>query len=111
MAKLDPEEMDFEELWLLYEGLTKILAKKIRAETLELERRLAQLNPTEPTGRAGGSGPEPIDLDAATLKFCKNTLIPQRQEETWSGRGKRPRWLIAAVQSGHNLEEFRIPWL
>ena len=28
--------------------------------------------------------------------------------ETWSGRGKRPCWLIAAVKSGQEIEEFRI---
>ena len=35
-----------------------------------------------------------------------NPLVPM---ETWSGRGKQPRWLVAALQSGHKLEEFRIP--
>jgi DNA-binding protein H-NS len=28
--------------------------------------------------------------------------------ETWSGRGKRPRWLMAAMKSGRKIEEFRI---
>ena len=28
--------------------------------------------------------------------------------ETWSGRGKRPRWLVAAMKSGRRIEEFRI---
>ena len=28
--------------------------------------------------------------------------------ETWSGRGKRPRWLVAAMKSGHKIEEFKI---
>jgi DNA-binding protein H-NS len=28
--------------------------------------------------------------------------------ETWSGRGKRPRWLVAAMKSGRKIEEFRI---
>jgi DNA-binding protein H-NS len=28
--------------------------------------------------------------------------------ETWSGRGKLPRWLAAAMKSGRKLEDFRI---
>jgi len=28
--------------------------------------------------------------------------------ETWSGRGKCPRWLIATMKSGRKIEEFRI---
>jgi DNA-binding protein H-NS len=26
----------------------------------------------------------------------------------WSGRGKQPRWLVAALQSGHKIEDFLI---
>jgi DNA-binding protein H-NS len=28
--------------------------------------------------------------------------------ETWSGRGKLPRWLVAAMKMGRKMEEFRI---
>jgi DNA-binding protein H-NS len=28
--------------------------------------------------------------------------------ETWSGRGKQPRWLVAAIKSGRKIEDFRI---
>ncbi|MGY2934962.1 hypothetical protein ACVWZ6_004564 [Bradyrhizobium sp. GM6.1] len=44
MRRQDLEAMDFEELWLLHEELTKILAEKITVEKRELEKRLAQLN-------------------------------------------------------------------
>lgn len=44
MRRQDLEAMDFEELWLLHEELTKILAEKITAEKRELEKRLSQLN-------------------------------------------------------------------
>jgi len=27
---------------------------------------------------------------------------------TWSGRGLRPKWLVAALQSGRTIEEFTI---
>ena len=51
MIRTDLETMDFNELWLLHEELTKILSEKITAEKLELEKRLAQLNPPEQISR------------------------------------------------------------
>jgi DNA-binding protein H-NS len=95
MGKLDLEAMDFDELWLLHEELTKILSEKITVEKRELEKRLAQLNPQEQTG----------DVGPKVLPKYSNPSAPA---ETWSGRGKQPRWLVAALQSGHQLEEFRI---
>ena len=111
MRKLDLEAMDFDELWLLHEHLTQILSEKISAEKLELEKRLAQLNRAEPIAETKGSSPEKrLDrpprrkYPKVLPKYCN----PSAPEETWSGRGKQPRWLAAALQSGHRLEEFRI---
>jgi DNA-binding protein H-NS len=33
---------------------------------------------------------------------------PQNQQETWTGRGKQPRWLAAKLASGANLDDFLI---
>jgi DNA-binding protein H-NS len=111
MPQLELEAMDFDELWLLHEQLTQILSEKISAEKLELEKRLAQLSRAEPIGEAKSSFTEKqIDRPARRKypkvlpKYCN----PSAPEETWSGRGKQPRWLVAALQSGHRLEEFRI---
>jgi DNA-binding protein H-NS len=103
--------MQFEELWTLHEELTKILSDKIVSEKRELESRLAKLNRVEirdPT-------PPPLSLAitdrAPRRKYPKvlpkyfNPLAPS---ETWSGRGKRPRWLVAALETGHRLDEFEI---
>ena len=29
-------------------------------------------------------------------------------EQTWTGRGKQPRWLVAELEKGASLESFRI---
>ncbi len=109
MRKEDLDAMDFEELWLLHEELTKILAEKITAEKQELEKRLAQLNrpEQETTGVLDSSSRQPTrrKYPKVTPKYYN----PLRPSETWSGRGKQPRWLAAALRSGHTLEEFKIP--
>ena len=33
---------------------------------------------------------------------------PDVPSETWSGRGKQPRWLTAALKTGHSIEDFVI---
>jgi DNA-binding protein H-NS len=33
---------------------------------------------------------------------------PDQPEQTWSGRGVKPRWLAALVDAGHDPQEFLI---
>jgi DNA-binding protein H-NS len=111
MRKLDLEAMDFNELWLFHEELTKILAAKISAEKLELEKRLARLNRREQIGEARTSSAEPRINRPPRRKYPKvlpKYCNPSVPEETWSGRGKQPRWLVAALQSGHKIKDFLI---
>jgi DNA-binding protein H-NS len=101
--------MDFDELWLLHEELTKILAEKISAEKHKLEKRLAQLShqvseksllPEQPNG------------DRPRRKYPKvlpKYFNPSAPLETWSGRGKQPRWFIAALRSGQKPDDLLIP--
>jgi DNA-binding protein H-NS len=105
---MDLETMDFNELWLLHEELTKILSEKITAEKLELEKRLAQLNPTEQIGEAAEAESKANRPRRKYPKVLPKYRNPSAPAETWSGRGKQPRWLVAALRSGHKLEEFRI---
>jgi DNA-binding protein H-NS len=109
MRKLDLDTMNFEELWLLHEELAKILAEKITAEKQQLEKRLAQLNRPEQMldgsfAEWGADRPPRRKYPKVEPKYCN----PQVPSETWSGRGKRPRWLVAALEAGHTLEEFEI---
>ncbi|MDA9503440.1 histidinol phosphate phosphatase [Bradyrhizobium sp. CCBAU 11386] len=111
MRRQDLEAMDFEELWLLHEELTKILTEKITAEKRELEKRLAQLNQPGQIGGSEGGAAETGTGQPPRRKYPKvvpKYFNPLQPTETWSGRGKQPRWLVAALQSGHTLEEFRI---
>lgn len=107
MRIYDLKAMDFNELWLLHERLTKILAEKMSAEKRELEKRLAQLSRAEQMGEPPSSA-DPRRPRRKYPKVLPKYCNPSAPTETWSGRGKQPRWLIAALQSGHKLDEFRI---
>ena len=107
MRRPDFHAMDFDQLWLLYEELTTILAARIGAEKRKLEGRLTRLGRSEQIERvAKGEG-----TSRAKRKYPKvlpKYFNPSAPAETWSGRGKQPRWIAAALRSGHKLEEFRI---
>ena len=111
MRKPDLDAMPVDELWHIHEELTKILSEKIAAEKRELEKRLAKLNLVELTREPGSSDLLSLADRASRRKYPKvlpkycNPLAPA---ETWSGRGKQPRWLVAALKTGHKIDEFRI---
>jgi len=105
--KLELEAMSLDELWLLHEKTSAILSARIKAEKHELEKRLAVLN----RGMDIIDGSEIQAFNGKPRRKYPRVLPKYRNpqtSETWSGRGKRPRWLVAAMKSGRKIEEFRI---
>jgi len=102
------EAMSLDDLWSLHEKLSSVLSARIKAEKNELEKRLAVLNrgvgvAVRPDGHAIIGEKRRREYPRVLPKYRN----PQTSE-TWSGRGKLPRWLVAAMKSGRKMEEFRI---
>jgi DNA-binding protein H-NS len=55
------------------------------------------LNELFGTKRGGKRGPAPIK--------CRN---PKDPSQTWSGRGRKPNWLVAALKKGAKLDSFAV---
>lgn len=106
--KIELESMSLDELWSLHERICAILSSRITAEKYELEKRLAILN----RGIDGVDQMNPSNSSPGKTRRKYPRVLPKYRDpqtyETWSGRGKRPRWLVAAMKSGHKIEEFRI---
>jgi DNA-binding protein H-NS len=93
---LDIASLSFEELRTLSREVAALIAKR-RHETLERLRE-----------------------EASILGFTADELIPSKRKpestvkysdgngNTWSGKGKRPGWLIKAIAEGANIEEFAV---
>jgi DNA-binding protein H-NS len=110
MRKLNLASMDFDELWDLHEELSKILTEKIRAEKRRLEQRLAQLTHPEQIKKIA-TPLEEREADRPRRKYPKvlpKYFNPVAPMETWSGRGKQPRWFAAALRSGHKPDDLQI---
>lgn len=93
--------MSSEELWSLYEQVSSMLAREIAAEKVSLEERLSKLETASNAMRLNRvRRPYP--------KVLPKYQNPQNEAETWSGRGKQPRWLTEQLRSGKRLRNFLI---
>jgi|SRR4029077_11849363 DNA-binding protein H-NS len=96
MSRINLESMSIDELWTLHEEVAGMLKKRIIDQKSVLEKRLRDLT------RIGQHARRPYPR---VLPKYRNT---DRPSETWSGRGKQPRWLTAQLRSGKRIEHFLI---
>ena len=103
------ENMSIDDLWLLHEEITKVLSDMITSEKLQLEKRLAVLDRGKNLGANGSArGYDEVKQRRSYPRVYPKYRNPLSPSETWSGRGKQPRWLVAAIKSGRKIEEFKI---
>jgi DNA-binding protein H-NS len=105
------DAMSIDEMWNLHEEIGRILSARLTSEKRELEKRLAQL-------RIEKEMPRPVSMSRQSKEGRRERrkyprVFPKYQNpddpsETWSGRGKQPRWLTTALKTGHTIEEFAI---
>jgi DNA-binding protein H-NS len=105
MKKINLESFSIDELWQLHQELKRLLSVRLNAEKRALEKRLAQLRREIEPGNKTQIEPVPQRRRAypAVDPKYRNANAPN---ETWSGRGKQPRWLTVALRTGRSIEEF-----
>lgn len=101
MEKNDWTSITTAELWKLYDVVTNVLGHRMTAEKAKLEERLRRIEGTGTT-RAEKRARRPYPPVLPKYQNPKNT------SETWSGRGKQPRWLKAQLRAGKKLQELLI---
>jgi DNA-binding protein H-NS len=95
--------MSVDELWTLHEEVSSVLATRLTEQKTMLEKRLRQLQlkfKGVKVGRQRARRPYP--------QVFPKYRNPAQPAETWSGRGKQPRWVVALLRSGKQLDDFRI---
>jgi DNA-binding protein H-NS len=110
--KFNLDAMSVDDMWQLHEEISKVLSVRLTTEKRELEKRLAQLRREneirEPEPARAQSVKSPPRERRKYPRVSPKYRNPQEPSETWSGRGKQPRWLAAALKTGHTIEEFVI---
>jgi len=103
MTLVELERMSADDLWKLHVEIGEALAARLTAEKDVLEERLKQLA-AKPHAERRVATSERRPYPAVLPKFRN----PDDPSQTWTGRGKQPRWLTAKLRSGKMVDEFRI---
>ena len=114
-SKLNLSSLSIDELWALHEEVVATLSKRITAEKRELEQRLARLN------RSPISDNSTIKRAASQIALSRKVrrkyppVLPKFQNpadptETWAGRGKQPRWLVAQLKAGKKTTDLLLDY-
>src|SRR4051794_29248279 len=105
--KLNLDAMSIDEMWQLHEEIGRLLSVRLTSEKRELEKRLAQLRREKEMRQLESPDGQPLrDAPRERRKYPRvfpKYRNPQEPSETWSGRGKQPRWLAAALKTGHTI--------
>jgi DNA-binding protein H-NS len=114
VKKLNLDAMSVGEIWQLHQAVIEVLAARLTAEKHELEKRLAQLRREKHQSLAQPNESHSHRIADSVQEPRKHAKVPPKYRnpndpsETWSGRGKRPRWLTQALLAGQKIEDFVI---
>ena len=102
MKAIDLESMPLDELWALHETICSVLARKLKAEKRSHEQRLNELRRT--FRKASNETPLRRPYPKVFPKFRN----PKPPHQTWSGRGRQPRWVREMRAAGKTMDDLRI---
>jgi len=111
-AKL--ESLSVDELSALYDRVGLVLTKRIENEKRKLEETLLNLRKGAATNRAAAVRRRSKLADSQRRPRRKYPPVrpkyrnPSDRSQTWAGRGKQPRWLVAQLKAGKKIDDFLI---
>lgn len=93
-------KMSVKELRALRDRVDQAIAEREREERAELKTKLADL-----ASKSGFSVSELFGTGKGKGTVAIKYRNSQNASETWTGRGRRPRWIVKA---GGDIERFRV---
>ena len=97
------EKMELDDLWNLHQRIIDILDRKLENEKRRLQNQLNEL------GRRFSGSSADVRQRRPYPEVKPKYKNPNDPSETWSGRGKTPRWAAELIAAGRKLDEFKIP--
>jgi DNA-binding protein H-NS len=94
--------MSVDALFKLYNEVSSALEKRIKSKIGDLQQIVEVLETAPSLERIDAPRRKPYP------KVVPKYQNPARPDETWAGRGRTPHWVTELVQSGKNIEDFRI---
>jgi DNA-binding protein H-NS len=103
VAHMKLKSMTIDALIGLRSKIDTALGTRVAGERRALETELARL-----TRFQSGSRVKSPSGQRAGQKVAPKYRNPDNSQETWAGRGLKPRWLAAALKTGKKLDDFAI---
>ena len=107
MARINLETMSYKDLVILKTRIEDAIEARKQKEKAEVKRKIEEL--------ASESGFDVQDIVGAGgrsqrkgVKVPPKYRHPKNPSQTWTGRGRQPRWLVAEIKSGKKLNQFLI---
>ncbi|MGO2278861.1 MULTISPECIES: H-NS histone family protein [unclassified Psychrobacter] len=101
---IDLENLNVEELRAITENAQQLIAKKQHQRLYDAYMQFEQI--------AEDSNATIEEILKAGEKLEKKRSIKYRNtsdhSETWTGRGRKPTWLVEALAAGRDIEDFAI---
>jgi len=100
------KKLSYRELTALQSQITQAVAKRKEEERASIKAQIAQL--------AASSGFDIHELMGGKVKKQTNGKVapkfanPKDPTQTWSGRGRKPLWMVAELKKGKKQESFAI---
>ena len=105
------DQLSLPELQALSSGLQKefkareaSIYKDARAEVREIERKYGLTIEDILSGKKKSSATSSETKSPVAAKYRN----PENTEQTWTGRGKKPKWVESALAQGKSIEEFLV---
>jgi DNA-binding protein H-NS len=98
--------MTIDALIAIRDNAERIIRTRAKSERKALEKQLSRLSSYDGIGAKVRRKRRGSSLKGR--KVAPKYRNPANKSETWAGRGVRPRWLQAALNKGHKIEEFAI---
>ena len=95
-------KMAIDELLALHQSVASVLALRLETQKREIEDRLRRLRPDVAPSLV--KEPSRRRYPPVLPKFRN----PAEPHQTWSGRGKRPRWVTELLDAGRSFQDFQI---
>ena len=108
MPSVNLKALSFDELLELRDQVDAAISTQIESERRALEKKLERLNRFSDGPAKTGDGFGATPRSAKFGKVPPQFRNPDNPSETWSGRGLRPRWMVAALAAGRTIEELMI---
>jgi DNA-binding protein H-NS len=105
MATINVDKMSLKDLLELEAKVQKAISNARERERAEIKQKVetivqtAGFSVSELFGSRGG-----VRGKSVAAKYAN----PDDRSQTWTGRGRKPKWLVAKIEKGAKLEDFAI---